>query len=187
MSKSDRPDKNARKTFAVRCRGEGGNGTAVIIVNASERIVGEVVMQYLRAKPEGYRQCAQASLLEIAPHDESEFCDERVSLELAGVVLEYHYPEGEEVRIPRLVYIDEAKALADKLDQLQSKANEGRGISCVRTVVHSLRRGDYSGARACINNESDKIRSYDEVVASLERTGLWHRIDFAKWGAESQD
>ncbi len=58
MSKSDR---NERKTFAVRCYGEGGKGTAVIIVNASERIVGEVVMQYLRAKSEGYRQCSQAS------------------------------------------------------------------------------------------------------------------------------
>ena len=182
MSKSER---NERKTFAVRCRGEGGNGTAVIIVNASERIVGDVVMQYLRAKPEGYRQCAQASLLEVQPHDESEFADERVSLEIPGVVLEYHYAEGEEVRIPRLVYVDGARELADTLDALQSKANSGRGISCVRTVVDSLRRGDFSGARACINNESDKIRSHDEVVAALERTGLWHRIDFAKWGAGS--
>ena len=184
MSKSDR---NVCKTFAVRCRGEGGNGTAVIIVNASERIVGDVVMQYLRAKPDGYRQCAQASLLEVQPHDESEFADERVSLEIPGVVLEYHYPEGEEVRIPRLVYVDEAKALADKLDELQGQAYDGRGISCVRTVVHSLRRGDLSGARACINNESDKIRSHKEVVAVLERTGLWHRIDFAKWGGGSSD
>lgn len=184
MSNSDR---NERKTFAVRCRGEGGNGTAVIIVNASERIVGEVVMQYLRAKPEGYRQCAQSSLLEVQPHDESEFADERVSLEIPGVVLEYLYPEGEEVRIPRLVYIDDAQELADKLDALQAKANSGRGVSCVRTIVHSLRRGDFSGARACINNESDKIRSYDEVVAALERTGLWHRIDFDKWGAGSSD
>jgi hypothetical protein len=176
MAKSD------RNVFAVRCYGEGGKGTAVIIVNASERLVGEVVMQYLRAKSEGYRQCAQASLLEVQPHDESEFCDERVSLELAGVVLEYHYPEGEEVRIPRLVYVDNANALADKLDALQAKANEGRGVSCVRTVIDSLRRGDYSGARACINNESDKIRSHEEIVAVLERTGLWHRIDFDKWG-----
>jgi len=179
MSRSDR---NERKTFAVRCYGEGGKGTAVIIVNASERLVGEVVMQYLRAKPEGYRQCAQASLLQVEPHDESEFADERVSLELAGVVLEYLYPEGDDHHIPRLVYIDEAKELADKLDALQAKANEGRGISCVRTVVDSLRRGDFSGARACINNESDKIRSHEAIVAVLERTGLWHRIDFARWG-----
>lgn len=179
MSKSDR---NERKTFAVRCYGEGGKGTAIIIVNASERLVGDVVMQYLRAKPEGYRQCAQASLLQVEPHEDSEFADERVSLELAGVVLEYLYGEGEDHRIPRLVYIDEATQLADKLDELQSKANEGRGVSCVRTVIHSLRRGDYSGARACINNESDKIRSHKEIVAVLERHGLWHRIDFDKWG-----
>lgn len=184
MSKSER---NERKTFAVRCRGEGGNGTAVIIVNASERIVGDVVMQYLRAKPEGYCQCAQAGLLEVQPHDESEFADERVSLEIPGVVLEYHYPEGEEVRIPRLVYVDDAKALADKLDELQGQAYDGRGISCVRTVVHCLRRGDLSGARACINNESDKIRSHKDIVDVLERTGLWHRIDFDKWGGGSSD
>lgn len=179
MSKSDR---NERKTFAVRCYGEGGKGTAVIVVNSSERLVGDVVMQYLRAKPEGYRQCAQASLLQVEPHDDSEFADERVSLELAGVVLEYLYPEGEDHRIPRLVYIDEAKELADTLDALQAKANDGRGVSCVRTVIHSLRRGDYSGARACINNESDKIRSHEKIVAVLERHGLWHRIDFANWG-----
>ena len=182
MVRADRLVRNERKVFAVRCRGEGGDGTAVLIVAACERLVGEVVMQYLRAKPEGYRQCAQASLLQVEPHEESEFADERVSLEKYGVVLEYHYPEGDDVRIPRLVYIDEAKELAGKLDVLQAKKNDGRGVSCVRTVIDSLRRGDFSGARACINNESDKIRSHEEIVAVLEHTGLWHRIDFARWG-----
>ena len=171
-----------RNVFAVRCYGEGGKGTAVLIVAASQRLVGEVVMQYLRDKPEGYRQCAQASLLQVEPHDDSEFSDERVSVEKYGVMLEYLYAEGEEVRIPRLVYIDEAAKLADELDALQAKANSGRGICCVRTVIDCLRRGDYSGARAVVNNESDKIRSHLEIVAVLERTGLWHRIDFASWG-----
>lgn len=177
-------DRNARKVFAVRCYGEGGEGTAVIVVVASERLVGEVVMQYLRAKPEGYRQCAQASLLQVEPHEDSEFSDERVSIEKYGVVLEYHYRECDHARFPRVVYIDEVKELADKLDELQAKANQGRGITCVRTIIDSLRRGDYSGARACIHNESDKIRSHKEIVAVLERTGLWHRIDFASWGAD---
>ena len=181
MSKSD------RKTFAVRCRGEGGNGTAVLIVNASERLVGDVVMQYLRTKTEGYRQCAQSSLLQVEPHEDSEFADERVSPELLGVVLEYHYPEGEDHRIARLVYIDEAAKLADELDRLQGQTNGGRGVSCVQSVVAYLRRGDYSAARAVVNNESDKIRSYDAIVAVLERTGLWSRIDFASWGESAQD
>lgn len=176
--------KSERKVFAVRCYGEGGNGTAVIIAVASERLVAEVVMQYLRAKPEGYRQCAQASLLQVELHEDSEFADERVSTELAGVILEYHYPEDDEgsARIPQLVYVDEAAKLADQLDALQAKANEGRGVSCVRSVVSYLRSGNYSSARAVVNNESDKIRSHDAVVQLLERTGLWHRIDFATWG-----
>lgn len=179
-----RSDRNQRKTFAVRCYGEGGKGTAVIIVNASERLVGEVVMQYLRAKPEGYRQCAQASLLQVEPHEDSEFSDERVSVELAGVVLEYNYrePEHPDARIPYLVYVADAEELADEVDTLQAKVNQGRGAECLRSVVFHLRRGDYTGARAVINNDSDKMRGFKDIVAVLERTGLWSRIDFDKWG-----
>lgn len=181
MAKSDR---NERKTFAVKCYGEGGKGTAVIIVNASERLVGEVVMQYLRAKPEGYRQCAQARLLQVEPHEDSEFSNERVSLEMAGVVLEYNYPESgsPDAHVPRLVYVDAAEKLADELDALQWKANEGLGVSCVRSVVTYLRRRGFTSARAVVNNESDKIGNHEAIVAVLERTGLWHRIDFDKWG-----
>ncbi|MCC7529329.1 MAG: hypothetical protein IT342_12470 [Candidatus Melainabacteria bacterium] len=179
-----RSDRNARKTYAVRCYGEGGKGTAVIIVNASECLVGEVVMQYLRAKPEGYRQCAQARLLQVEPHEDSEFSSERVSLELAGIVLEYNYrePGHPDEHIPYLVYVADAEKLADELDELQAKAYEGRGVSCVRSVVFHLRRCDFTSARAVVMNESDKIRSHEEIVAVLERTGLWHRIDFDKWG-----
>lgn len=181
MSKSDR---NERKTFAVRCYGEGGKGTAVIIVNASERLVGEVVMQYLRAKPEGYRQCAQASLLQVEPHEDSEFSNERVSLDLAGVVLEYNYrePGHPDAHIPYLVYLADAEKLAEELDTLQAKENQGMGVSCVRSVAFHLRRGDFTGARAVANNESDKMRRFKDIVAVLERTGLWYRIDFDKWG-----
>lgn len=181
--------KSERKTFAVRCYGEGGKGTAVIVVVASERLVGDLVIQYLHAKPEGYRQCAQKSLLQIEPHEDSEFSDERIGVDKYGVVLEYNYPEPESrhAHVPLLVYIDEADKLADELDALQAKAYEGRGISCVRSVVAYLRRGDFSKARAVVNNESDKIRSHEDIVAVLERTGLWHRIGFARWGERDNE
>ena len=174
------------QTFAVKCWGPGGSGTSVIIVNATPRMVGLLVMNYLRDKPEGYRQCQQENLLEIEPHEDSSFADERVSLDKIGVVLEYHYPEEDPdgVRLTDLIYIADADALADELDGLQAQANQGRGVCCVRDVIAYLRRGDYSTARAVINNESDKIRSYEKIVAVLERTGLWHRIDFAKWSED---
>jgi len=52
---------------------------------------------------------------------------------------------------------------ADTLDQLQSKENGGRGVSCVRTIITVLRQNDLGGARAVCFNEGDKIRSYPEI------------------------
>ncbi|MDO8558206.1 MAG: hypothetical protein Q7S09_03395 [bacterium] len=59
--------------------------------------------------------------------------------------------------------------LADRLDVLQAKKNEGRGVSCIRTLIVYLRRGDIDSARAVCLNESDKIKSYQDIKEILER------------------
>ncbi|MDX1535896.1 MAG: hypothetical protein R3346_04015 [Candidatus Spechtbacterales bacterium] len=60
------------------------------------------------------------------------------------------------------------ETLANNLDELQASENEGRGISCVRTIAAYLRAGDKKTARAICLNESDKIRSYPEIYGLLK-------------------
>lgn len=76
----------------------------------------------------------------------------------------------------------DAKALALELFAIQAQHNDGRGISCVRGVCSELERGQIDGARAIVNTDSDKMRSYPDVVAVLKRIGFWEEIDWAKFG-----
>ncbi len=76
----------------------------------------------------------------------------------------------------------DAKALSLELFSLQAQHNNGRGISCVRGVCSELDRGQIDGAKAIINTDSDKMRSYPDVVAVLKRVGFWEEIDWAKFG-----
>lgn len=62
-----------------------------------------------------------------------------------------------------------AEILADKLDELQSTKNEGRGVSCVRTLIAYLRRGDIDSAKAVCFNEGDKIRNYPDIEEVLAK------------------
>ncbi|MFA7339652.1 MAG: hypothetical protein WC028_22920 [Candidatus Obscuribacterales bacterium] len=75
----------------------------------------------------------------------------------------------------------DAKALSLELFNLQAQHNNGRGISCVRGVCSELDRGQIDGAKAIINTDSDKMRSYPDVVAVLKRVGFWEEIDWAKY------
>lgn len=67
--------------------------------------------------------------------------------------------------------------LSKRLDKLQAKKNDGRGVSCVRAIVSELSRGDVCGALAVTSNESDKIRGYKDIVRVLRKVGFWY--DFA--------
>ena len=60
--------------------------------------------------------------------------------------------------------------LAEKLDELQRVKNSGRGVSTVRGIISSLRRGDIAGARAEAMNDGDKIISYTDIedIISIE-------------------
>ena len=54
--------------------------------------------------------------------------------------------------------------LADQLDIMQSEKNEGRGVSCIKTIVTCLRATPYKGtAKIVAWNENDKIRQYPDL------------------------
>lgn len=165
-----------KQIFCVRHWGNGGEGSGyTVVVASSDRMAREMVKQYLLAKPEGYRQYTRLDLFEVEALDESPLGDECYSTEESGVKAEYWLKEGE--MHPQLVFLGcDVLALAAELDGLQSRQNDGRGVSCVRGIVSSLRRGEFGDARACANNESDKIRSYPEIVAVLKRVGLWSEL-----------
>ena len=61
------------------------------------------------------------------------------------------------------------KDLVNDLDTLQAKENKGRGISCVKSVVDLMKRGELILARTVRQTEGDKTRSYPEVEALLYR------------------
>jgi len=56
----------------------------------------------------------------------------------------------------------------NKLNELQAKENNGRGISCIRTIINCLKNDEYEDALACCFNENDKIRNYPKVQKYLE-------------------
>lgn len=58
--------------------------------------------------------------------------------------------------------------LADILDKLQAPQNNGRGVSCIRSMITWLRRGDYRSARAVSSNEYDKIRGYPDIQLVID-------------------
>lgn len=57
--------------------------------------------------------------------------------------------------------------VADELDVLQAGKNDGRGISCIRTIIMYLRQGDIKSAICVRRNEGDKTRSYPDVEKYL--------------------
>lgn len=75
---------------------------------------------------------------------------------------------------------EEMKSLADALDDLQKEENDGRGVSCVQTIVACLRSGSIDKARAVVWNEGDKLWAYPYVHRFLKQTLMkfehWHDI-----------
>ena len=58
---------------------------------------------------------------------------------------------------------------ANELDTLQAEQNTGRGVSCIRGIVHCLRRGDINTAKRVYQSEGDKIREYPKIQEWLEK------------------
>lgn len=168
--------------FCVRHWGSGGTGSGyTVVVASSDPMAREMVKQYLLSKPDGHQQYTRKDLFDVEPLEESPLGNECFAADEHGVKAEYWLPEGE--HHIRLIYLGcDVNALADELDGLQARQNDGRGVSCVRGIVSSLRRGEFGDARACARNESDKIRSYKEIVAVLKRVGLWSELRWLRGG-----
>jgi hypothetical protein len=60
------------------------------------------------------------------------------------------------------------KTIADELDQLQQQENNGRGVSCVRSVVDYLKAGQLDEAKRMCEWDHDKIRNYPKLVEYLK-------------------
>ena len=56
----------------------------------------------------------------------------------------------------------------NKLDKLQAQENDGRGVSCIRSIISYLRRGQYNDGLTCCFTDSDKIRNYPEIYTFME-------------------
>lgn len=65
--------------------------------------------------------------------------------------------------------LDEMKEVAIHLLRLQKEENDGRGISCVRSIAHHLDHGDFESAINVRLLEGDKTRSYPKVEKELTR------------------
>jgi hypothetical protein len=174
--------KSKLQTFCIKHWAQNMTSSGVSLVVATcENYAREMLWQhFLNKQDRGLPlQVGSKSLMEVEPLEDSNLSSYPVSGDKAGVRIEYQYDEVEGQTVMTVVYIDVgAAALADELDLLQSRENDGRGVSCVRSIVSYLRRDELSAARAVVNNEGDKIASYPAIEAVLMRVGFVFQPDW---------
>jgi hypothetical protein len=56
----------------------------------------------------------------------------------------------------------------NKLKELEKSQNNGRGVSCIRTIIIFLEHNKLDEALNCCYNENDKIRNYPEIKQLLQ-------------------
>ena len=61
----------------------------------------------------------------------------------------------------------EMQKIAERLDVLQKDQNDGRGISCVKSIITYLKLGDLRSAIAVRQHDGDKTISYFDVESYL--------------------
>ena len=59
------------------------------------------------------------------------------------------------------------KTLADRLTRMQELENEGRGVSCVRSICTYLERGELGLAQNVATIDWDKIRNYPNLATTI--------------------
>jgi hypothetical protein len=64
--------------------------------------------------------------------------------------------------------IEHLKTLANELDELQKQENNGRGVSCVQSVVSSLRMGKLDEAKRICSWDGDKIINYPKLAEFIK-------------------
>ncbi len=157
--------------FVVKHWGVAGEGTGVsFVVARAEQQARLFTLMYLQQKPEGYRQFSSSHSFEVEPYQDSSYGRIPLKAHRGGVVSEIHYPPDTEDA--NLVFVRDHELLADRLDGLQQKLNQGRGADCVRTLVMFLRSLQFNSARACVLNEWDKISGYPAITGVLEEVGF---------------
>lgn len=57
--------------------------------------------------------------------------------------------------------------LYKSLELLQKDKNNGRGVSCVQTIIFYLKNGERDKANAVVSNEWDKISCYPDIADFL--------------------
>ncbi len=75
--------------------------------------------------------------------------------------------------------------IADELETLQGEQNDGRGVSCVRSVVHYLRVGDIASARQVCLTDGDKMRNYP-VIKDYIKERMFDAADHP-WAYEDRE
>lgn len=65
----------------------------------------------------------------------------------------------------QICLIDQLK----QLSKLEATKNNGRGVSCVRTIIQYILKGFTNLATACALNEDDKISSYPDIKNLLRK------------------
>lgn len=55
----------------------------------------------------------------------------------------------------------------DRIRQMESEQNEGRGVSCVRGMISSVDQGDIAGAKVWFTTDHDKLRQYPQLKQAL--------------------
>lgn len=70
---------------------------------------------------------------------------------------------GKEVSYPVDFVCSDCIIQIERLKDLQSKENEGRGVSCVTSIILYLEIGDIKTAKYIYMQEGDKIISYPKI------------------------
>lgn len=170
------------KIFCIKHYGHHMVGSGASLVVAScENYAREMLWQYFLDKQDRGEplQVGAKSLMEVEAFEDSHLAGYPVSLDKIGVRIEYQYGEVNGDNVTKVIFIDDgAAALAEELNSLQESQNDGRGVSCVRTIVAYLRRDDLTSAKAVANNEGDKIASYPAIEAVLQRVGFSYQRDW---------
>lgn len=65
--------------------------------------------------------------------------------------------------------MNDLSEMARQLEEAQALLNNGRGVTCVRSMVTYLNRGDLRSAQYIRQNEGDKTRMYPELEQTLEK------------------
>ena len=68
--------------------------------------------------------------------------------------------------------MNQNRIAADRLDELQSVKNDGRGVSCVRSIIFELHRNNTVSASVITSTELDKISCYPDIARYLINFGL---------------